>query len=106
MTRKRADEIIIEVWTWLAKHPGKSKSDLPTELYLKIGEYLCSCPWCSLYLSDYCRNCPLFDVHSVNCGRKPNSYFSWCASRGIDSAAAWEIVAVAKKDLKNLEVRI
>jgi len=94
MTPKKAKELSLEVWRYLAEHPEiREKRNLPQEIYKKIEGLLCSCPLCELLYGcrAVCPKCPL--------GRcNENSYFYiWANTYSYENkarqSAAQKIVA-------------
>ena len=65
LTKKKAIEIAIELWEWLAE-TGKLKGGWPD--WKKYGEMDCDCPFCELVVQSideetYCDPCPLMSKY-------------------------------------------
>jgi hypothetical protein len=59
LTKKKAKELSLEVWRYLAEHPEiRDKRNLPPELYEKIKGMSAHCSLCELFKGD-CLRCPL-----------------------------------------------
>jgi hypothetical protein len=101
MTKKKAKELTILMWTYLAEHPKiTEKNELPEELYRKI-KHLCNeCPLCELFLKkgDSCDNCPLRAAGNF-CSSGNSFYYLWrhAGNPKLRSAAAWGIVNIVKE---------
>ena len=95
-TKKHALDIGFQVWTWLAKNPGKNKSDWPfAGLYPALSK--CDNCACCVYANyrhsqnksgdkNICRFCPV-TWHS--CQHKPcfkNVEIVWCGVKGTPFA--------------------
>jgi hypothetical protein len=100
MTKRKAFELTIEIWTYLAEHPKiKYKADLPKELYKKIKRLTCRCPLCSYYKLS-CERCILPSMYQGGC-----SLFAewlWATSNRARSRAARKIVTITQKALNAL----
>jgi hypothetical protein len=90
MTRKRAKEISLEVWRYLAGRPEICrKEDMPAALYRKISRSLYYCWLCNLYGPGNgpdngcpgCPGCPLSAGGSW-CGCPEHPYYRWLHSLG------------------------
>ena len=69
LTKRKALELCIELWTWLAKHPGNEKDDWPRLMCNEgdIPDMANDCPCCGYAypkgdcVDDSCPHCPLKD---------------------------------------------
>jgi hypothetical protein len=101
MTRKKAKEVTLEVWRYLADHPSiADKSGIPRELYDKVAGLRAACPLCALFDADRvkgCQGCPL-EAEGEWCKRLGSAYDNWAhrrrpkksALRIVEIVAAWE----------------
>jgi hypothetical protein len=83
MTLKEAIDLSLEVWRYLAAHPGISKkSGLPDKLYRKIKDMDSRCPLCEYKSESYttCYECPLCFSKTgdrINCNNTEHPYREW-----------------------------
>jgi hypothetical protein len=86
LTRKKAIELCIELWTWLAE-TGKQKKDWP-----EWEKYHCHIVW-HCWLCYYCKqrggrprkhgdcsNCPYYEVYGF-CAEDKKPYYKWTESK-------------------------
>jgi len=99
MTQKKAKEISLEIWQYLADNPEiRDKKDLPKKLYNKIRFMPNKCPLCKEFLNDrwdFCPGCPLRSCISTR-----SLYFKWkkgfvkehweAAKKIVEILQAWE----------------
>jgi len=104
MTKRKAFELTIEVWTYLAEHPEiQDKDVLPKALYKKISRLRCRCPLCSYYKMA-CERCILPSTGAGICTLF--NVWQWYNSKRDRVRAARKIVAITQKALDALrEVR-
>lgn len=95
MTKQKAKEITLEIWTYLRDHPEiKRKIDLPADLYELVRHTLYACALCKVFRKEEwdtytCFGCPL-----ISCDEDDSPYIIWldARTRGERSAAAGKIV--------------
>jgi len=77
LSRKKAIELCIELWTWLAK-TGREKEDWPRwKIY---GDYVVNDCWFCEYSKEVgCSRCPLEKKFSLTCGS--TFYGNWTRAR-------------------------
>jgi hypothetical protein len=100
LTEKHADELVRDVWTWLAENPGEEKYEWPR--WNEIKHMRCSCPYCEIHQkekTDYeCNTCPLFTANKC-CLDDDSPFLVWVSCRigkeGSSVYAAREIAQVA-----------
>jgi hypothetical protein len=97
ISKKEAKRLALEVWRYLAKHPGiPSKFCLPLNLRLKIVPFRNLCSLCSVFLGN-CHCCPL-----GGCAEDSTDYQKWfnserrdtrkkAAQAIVDKIKAWEV---------------
>ena len=94
LSRKKAIELCIELWEWLAKTGAESKSDWPG--WQKYGYVTCNCWFCEYQEQQYekykpdnkenkegfCRYCPLTKI-KVDCMPSNNGslYLKWKSAK-------------------------
>jgi hypothetical protein len=121
LTRKKAIELCIELWTWLAKTGAKRKDDWPKwEEYEKSSdEYILNSCWFCEYnerqknrynidIEDDCRYCPWDKIFGVNnesaygCQEAENSpYDDWRWAKTTESRKKYAKLFLAQiKKLK------
>ena len=99
LTRKKALEISIALWTWIADNPGKDKGEWPG--WNKDGIMYAACPLCECghwerYKNKKCR-CVLNPKHIAKCGCFDTAYMAWDYSdEGGGHVAAVEFLAQLK----------
>ena len=100
LTRKKAIELSIALWTWIVDNPGKEKKDWPG--WGKYGEMAGDCPLCEYsvrhetLLGTHCI-CPLND----KCGSCfTTSYGEWLRRSGRGKTKAAVEFLAQLKDLK------
>ncbi len=86
LTREKAIELCIEVWTWCAE-TGKQKSEYPyTKEQLKYIEdeyddypesHCWFCEYCRQHKDNGCRGCPLVSGASSKCECENMAYKKW-----------------------------
>jgi hypothetical protein len=77
MTEKRAKELSLEVWRYLAEHPEIThKADLPEYLMKKLYWLKSHCPLCELFMVPKCRLCPL-NLAGESCLDQKSLYGKW-----------------------------
>jgi hypothetical protein len=92
LTKKKAKELTLEIWRYLAEHPEiNTKDDLPEELLSKIRDMCDRCPLCTFAIQNglRCRDCVL-----PNCCYKKSPFNKWISSETKEERAdaAMEIV--------------
>lgn len=112
LTKKQALKECIKMWTWLAKHPTKNKSDYFSGKVFSqksIPESFCYC--CEYALQDgvvNCPECPIWEGAigcSDGCYAQGSPYDRWTGNNSLLERvkSAKEIVRLAKKKLAQLE---
>jgi hypothetical protein len=108
MTEKRAKELSLEVWRYLAEHPTIArKDDLPKKLWKKIRVLESSCPLCELFEYD-CRSaamakCPLLLAKEC-CFKIDSLWEKWRGSCFSDTETRREAAAGIIKIIEGWEV--
>jgi hypothetical protein len=100
MTKRKAFELTIEIWAYLAEHPEiNDKADLPEELYKEIKRLTCRCPLCAYYKMS-CGRCILPSIDWGKC----LLFSKWqrATSKRDRSRAARKIVTITQKALDEL----
>lgn len=81
LSEKEAALLVYIMWSWLAKHPGKLKSDFPLHAKLRFNTFYNECPWCTLYwctLYEKCETCVLYkNDSSCRCSDFNSNYALW-----------------------------
>jgi hypothetical protein len=105
VTEKKAKELTLEMWRYLAARPNcDSKDDLPQRIFAKVKDLRNMCPLCERFLfsaNGYCRLCPLLQAEGATCANDYSSYVQWAcaqddtdrkrfAERIVEIVAAWE----------------
>ena len=72
LTKKKAKEICIELWTWLAE-TGRRKGRWPG--WKKYGRMLANCPFCEYYVEQNNGGCPACPIALC---RFDDSFSQWC----------------------------
>jgi hypothetical protein len=103
LTKKKALEICRDLWTWLAEHPYKQKSEWPG--WNKYGEMRNSCPCCEYAFQNIggaCTSKCLIRWPGGSCTEPESPFAEWCRNnRG--SKYALKIVKLANESLKRLK---
>ncbi|MDR2602676.1 MAG: hypothetical protein LBC53_09575 [Spirochaetaceae bacterium] len=89
MDFKKAKELALEKWEYLAKYPEAYKlTDLPDALYKKLVNLSFYCPLCEIFMrADGCNGCPL-DGAGQNCYDKNSLFRRWMARRSAANSAS------------------
>jgi len=76
LSRKKAIELCIELWTWLAK-TGKTKSEWPR--WKEFGDIDNDCWFCEYTTNTSCSHCPLVKILGIDCAA--SFYSNWEKAR-------------------------
>ncbi|KKM86363.1 hypothetical protein LCGC14_1279870 [marine sediment metagenome] len=108
LTKKKALEIAIELWTWIVDNPGKKKEDWPK--WEEYGDMRDCCSLCERYIRKRIKtrtehglrcDCPIADKHDHCTG---TAYRDWDRAMNEDGKEAAHSAAVEflaqLKDLK------
>jgi hypothetical protein len=115
LTAKKAVELSIELWEWLAE-TGKDKGDWP-RWGINGGEYsemVFDCPLCELFNQKKCKGCPYFDkygrctptfVHYETNKQRKTIFQKWCDAciEKTKKKYAKQFVEQLKEILKDME---
>lgn len=103
MEKEEAKELTIEVWEYLAAHPEViAKIQIPRPLYSRISHMIADCPLCELFVTSYCKGCPLYETGNCCTSKDTLSgpYGEWAESDIGDhktrAIAAQKIVDITK----------
>jgi hypothetical protein len=97
MTGKKAKELSLEVWRYLAEHPEIGcKSELPNYIWREIRNLTGRCPLCELFYGSKngpCNGCPL---DAQNCMKDDSPFDRWLTTEIEEErqGAALEIVKI------------
>lgn len=93
LTRKKAIELSIELWTWLAE-TGQTKRDWVgwDENGGKFSGILAKCFLCEFVCrtskrqnkSPTCSDCPYYQKYGYNCQDSKNPYCLWCSNNKVE----------------------
>lgn len=108
LTKRETLTICLDLWTWLAKHPDKDKSDWPG--WEKLRAFVNDCPCCEYHTTggNYraCGPGCLVSWEDGSCGSDSSSYqqwyFTWILSDKVKYAL--QIVQLVREALNRLEV--
>lgn len=101
MTRKKADELVLKKWEWLAKNsdPKKDESENTDAVLKEIPQLKAirnGCSYCYLYMDGYCMKCPIFKYDKAeDCTEYDSTYYKW--GRHCTKANAKKMLALIKK---------
>lgn len=84
LTRKKAIEISIELWSWLAENGNEDKHDWPD--WEKYGEMRSACPLCELFRGSLgCGKCPYYSSLG-DCTAYNSPFVKWRDTHSKESA--------------------
>jgi hypothetical protein len=103
MTQKEAKELTLELWRYLAEHPGgETKGEVTGELQAKIQGLRNLCPLCEVFGPPPCVGCPLVR-NGAHCEDWDSPWDIWrrsgfddsdvrrrAAERLVEIVSAWE----------------
>jgi hypothetical protein len=109
LTRKKALEICVELWTWLSQDEARYKEGWPG--WRKYGHMTNRCPCCEYHAGHKYRDvCPIWgkcwnNKDQISCIADNAPFHRWCISRDAESvkAAAQEIAMLAKIQLEKIK---
>jgi len=89
LSKKKAKELSIAIWTHLSDDPDNSKINLPKELKKKIADFPFFCPLCALFdFENGCDGCPLQEANECCMGKADGTnplYTIWLYSKDMPS---------------------
>ncbi len=106
LTKRRALEIGLRLWNWLARDSSRSKKDWPG--WKQVGEMDADCPCCEYMWQhkQHCGNCLVRWPHGLLCTEKGSPFRQWYQCRKDKRKTAAQKVAQLHRDaLKKLDRR-
>lgn len=103
LTKKKALEICIELWTWLAETGSEYKFDWPG--WKEYGDIWAHCPCCEYQKQNPVSNCLIFSGINgkCTCTKEDSVYTKWnSAGTSTRKEYAQQIVDLAKQKLSEL----
>jgi len=106
LTKKKAIEISIELWTWLAETGARGKESWPG--WDRLPEMTYDCPFCQYakrhyHPNDNCKRCPYFKVFG-DCCADDSPFILWVVVEHPDDSEDRKVHAAAfLEQLRRLE---